>query len=347
MALHELDIFNRALSRVGDARLTTSAEATPSAITAANPASVTTGTHGYVTGDFVLARNIGGMVELEGRIFRITRTSDTVFTLDDEDSSGHTAFSAGTLDRFDKLPTNKATKSCYNAWPDIRDEVLRVHPWNSVTKRDRLARLESAKTLTAATVANPVVVTSTSHGYSNGDEIKIEDVVGMTEINDRWFVVAGKEDNTFQLSGENGLTHTAYSSAGTAKKADTPFVPDSGFAARYTLPSDSLRILNIVGSDHTDLWMLEGNEMLCDILNTVKIRYIKQELDVTKYESTLVSAITERFAGELAEELTQSTSKQQLHLTKYQAILNAAKSADAQESSSMPLAEDEWLTVRN
>lgn len=43
--------------------------------------------------------------------------------------------------------------------------------------------IESTKTISAATAANPVVVTATSHGYLNGDEVFIDGVVGMTEIN--------------------------------------------------------------------------------------------------------------------------------------------------------------------
>ncbi len=348
MALHELDIYNRALSRVGDARLTTSASSTPTAITTADPASVTTGTHGYTTGDFVLARNIGGMTQIEGRIFRITVTSTTVFTLDDEDASGHTAWAAGSNQTFHKLPTTKATKSIYNAWPDIRDEVLRAHPWNCVTKRSRLSRLESALNISAATVANPVVLTTATHTYVNGETILVEGIVGMTELNDRYFTVTIPTDSTttMQLDGENGTTHTAWSSAGTTKRADTPFVPDSVFAARYTLPSDNLRILGIEDAATNELWVIEGDEMLCNIVKTVKVRYIKRITDVTKYDLALVSALAERLASEVAEELTQSNTKRQLHMAQYQQKLSDAKGTDAQESSSMPLAEDEWLIAR-
>ena len=40
---------------------------------------------------------------------------------------------------------------------------------------------EGNKTITAITAANPAVVTSSSHGYSNGDFVNISGVVGMTE----------------------------------------------------------------------------------------------------------------------------------------------------------------------
>lgn len=83
---------------------------------------------------------------------------------------------------------------------------------------------ESAKTITGATQANPVVITSTSHGYSNGDEVYISGVVGMTELNGRNFKVNNVTANTFELQLMDGSTnldgtgYTAYSSGGTAEK---------------------------------------------------------------------------------------------------------------------------------
>ena len=69
--------------------------------------------------------------------------------------------------------------------------------------------------ISAITKANPAVVTSTSHGMSNGDRVYITGVVGMTEVNNREFTVAGSATNTFELSGVNSSAFTAYGSAGT------------------------------------------------------------------------------------------------------------------------------------
>ena len=47
--------------------------------------------------------------------------------------------------------------------------------------KDDGAVLESDKTISAITKANPAVVTATSHGYSDGDEVVITAVGGMTD----------------------------------------------------------------------------------------------------------------------------------------------------------------------
>lgn len=76
----------------------------------------------------------------------------------------------------------------------------------------------AAKTITGITAANPPVVSSTAHGYANGDVVYIDGVVGMTQINKRAFVVANQASGTFELKGVDGTAWTAYGSAGSAYK---------------------------------------------------------------------------------------------------------------------------------
>jgi hypothetical protein len=76
----------------------------------------------------------------------------------------------------------------------------------------------ATKAITAVTAANPPVVTSTAHGYANGDLVFIDSVVGMTQLNKRLFVVANQAANSFELKGIDGTGYTAYVSGGTAAK---------------------------------------------------------------------------------------------------------------------------------
>ena len=77
---------------------------------------------------------------------------------------------------------------------------------------------EATTAISGITKANPAVVTSNSHGLNDGDRVFITGVVGMTEVNNREFTVAGKTTNTFQLSGVNSSAFTTYGSAGTVGK---------------------------------------------------------------------------------------------------------------------------------
>lgn len=70
--------------------------------------------------------------------------------------------------------------------------------------------------ITGITQANPAVVTSASHGLSQGDVITIVDVSGMTEVNGLVFTVANTTTDTFELQGIDSTGFTAYSSGGYA-----------------------------------------------------------------------------------------------------------------------------------
>lgn len=74
------------------------------------------------------------------------------------------------------------------------------------------------KTITNITQANPAVVTSASHGLSNGQLVFIYGVVGMTEVHGKIFTVANVALNTFELSGVDSTGYTAYSSGGIARR---------------------------------------------------------------------------------------------------------------------------------
>lgn len=85
------------------------------------------------------------------------------------------------------------------------------------------------KTITNITQANPAVVTATAHGFTTGNLITIADVVGMTEVNDRSFIISVLTPDTFELVGENSTAYGAYTSGGTASKNNGATTVGDGF----------------------------------------------------------------------------------------------------------------------
>ena len=65
--------------------------------------------------------------------------------------------------------------------------------------------------ISSITQSNPAVVTtSTDHGLVTGDEIRITGVIGMTQVNDREFVITVVDADEFSLNGEDSTGHTAH-----------------------------------------------------------------------------------------------------------------------------------------
>ena len=71
-----------------------------------------------------------------------------------------------------------------------------------------------ATTITNITQANPGVVSATAHGLSNGQQVLISNVSGMTEVNGNIYTVANANPNDFELSGVDTSGFTMYSSGG-------------------------------------------------------------------------------------------------------------------------------------
>ncbi len=136
--------------------------------------------------------------------------------------------------------------------------------------KDKGIITEGNKTITAITKANPAVVTSSSHGYSNGDFVIISGVVGMVQVNGRTFKVANQTTNTFELQDVDGNNinssdYQTYTSGGVANKiyqitspyatADIPTVKFAQSADTMYLVHPGYAIRKLTRSGHTN-WTL-------------------------------------------------------------------------------------------
>jgi hypothetical protein len=113
----------------------------------------------------------------------------------------------------------------------------------------------TAKTVSGITAASPGVVTATSHGFSNGDDVYLTGIVGMTQLNGRTVRVASKTTHTFQVHtyddvGINTSAYTAYSSAGTAEpvyEVATTYATSELFDLKFVQSAD---VMTIVHKNH-------------------------------------------------------------------------------------------------
>lgn len=144
---------------------------------------------------------------------------------------------------------------------EFGEQIMRVF------RNDLQVLTSSAKTITAITKANPGVLTSNSHGFSNGDEIFVDSVGGMTELNGRNYRVANSTTNTFTLvdlfgSAINTTSFTTFTSGGTATEifeVATPYAEADLFDLRFAQSADTMFIVHpsydirtLTRSDHNN-----------------------------------------------------------------------------------------------
>lgn len=102
-------------------------------------------------------------------------------------------------------------------------DYYKVTAIDKQTGEESLSGLDgTSATITGATAANPVVITATAHGFSDGDEVKLDSVGGMVELNGYRFIVTNSDANTFELYDVDGVAidgtgYTAYTSGGIAR----------------------------------------------------------------------------------------------------------------------------------
>ncbi|MDP3803702.1 TadE/TadG family type IV pilus assembly protein [Brevundimonas sp.] len=147
-----------------------------SAITRANPGVVTTSTaHGFVTNDYVWIRNVSGMGQVNNRAYRVQRISSTRFSLRSWDGS---------------------------SWVAV----------NTSSYGNYLGSGEARKCLLSDCA---VQVTAPGHGLETGDGVYITGANGMTQVNNRPYIVAKQTNNTYSI-GVNGAEWGAHTSGGSS-----------------------------------------------------------------------------------------------------------------------------------
>ena len=101
------------------------------------------------------------------------------------------AMDAKFIDERRLIPFEFNTEQAYVL--ELGENYMRFYKDNAIIVKT------SSTSITNITKANPGVVTSNSHGLSNGDYIILGSVTGMSQINNIQFKVAGVTTNTFEL----------------------------------------------------------------------------------------------------------------------------------------------------
>lgn len=209
------------------------------AATQASPGVITVAGHGLSNGTEVIINSVVGMVQLNNRSFVIANVTLNTFTLQDNfgnniDTTAFTAYtSGGTISPVFEVSAPYAIadvpqlKMAQNA--DVVEFVhhnyepmqltrLSDNSWTMATFTRTADPCGGQIVITGITQANPANVHAVGHGYSTGQQVIINGVLGMTQVNNSagagYFTITKVDADHFTLNGINSTGYTAYSSAG-------------------------------------------------------------------------------------------------------------------------------------
>lgn len=133
--------------------------------------------------------------------------------------------------------------------------------------------------------------------------------------------------------------------------------PVFGYARQFRIPADCLKLWQVgdwyPGADLTDYvgadtspYAVENGFILTDYAAPLNLRYIARIEDPVLFDALFVEAFACRLSVELAEPITQSTSKKESALRDYNLAVSAAMQANAIENPPAKIADDTWIMAR-
>jgi len=261
--------------------------------TNANPVAVTATAHGLSTGERVYIDNVAGMTEINGLTHTITVTDANTFTLDGVNGTAYGAYASGGLWEkengywFHWVDTEAADGVSVVRGTIGADTVFRTYYADGTLPKMTYSPLavtggtdypdasytlgvpaptaapvaaKIAASITGATQANPVAITSTAHGRTTGEQVTISGVVGMTELNGNTYTITVTDANTFTLDNIDGTAYTAYTSGGTWTLGTTANPTSHSWVMTYVSalgeegpPSAASNILDVNDGEHVQL----------------------------------------------------------------------------------------------
>lgn len=168
-----------------------------------------------LSADYIFFTDVGGMLEINNQQFPITQiVSNNVFRVNVNtagDTSNFGAYTSG--GRAQRVIPFSSTFKKFNPYVNqdkkVRCGWLYMYVDSSGTNLQRNIKIDSI------TQANPCVITTeVNHNLSNGDQVELFDIGGMTELNDTSPYVTVISLNSFSLNGIDSSGFTAYTSGG-------------------------------------------------------------------------------------------------------------------------------------
>lgn len=133
--------------------------------------------------------------------------------------------------------------------------------------------------------------------------------------------------------------------------------PAFGYARQFRLPADYIKALQIgdwfPGPDMTDYigadttpYQIENGVILTDDAAPLSLRYVARIEDPTLFDPLFVEAFACKLAMELAEPITQSSTKRDQARGEYKDAIAEAVRANSIEAPPAKVADDTWIMAR-
>ncbi|KKN27533.1 hypothetical protein LCGC14_0863690 [marine sediment metagenome] len=203
-------------------------------------------------------------------------------------------------------------KHIQNIYDQTRDELLSSYPWPFALKRVRLTAAGildcSTITITFADADPDTIADSGTAFVTSGFEA--DDLAGVvgSENNNKNYKINTAAAGTLTLETAEEVTAETLVNDTDLKLYAKPAY---NWGYKYAIPSDSLRVYSVEEntneSSGNPTWDTEGDYMVTDAIDEydqVRIAYIKQITDSTKFSTIFITVLTLKLATKLTDDKT-------------------------------------------
>lgn len=142
-----------------------------------------------------------------------------------------------------------------------------------------------------------------------------------------------------------------------ASLASSTTAPAFGFSNAYNLPADFLSLRQVseyyppywydtIQNSEQQHYVIENNQILTNLEAPLKIFYVFNQEDTTRYSQAFVRYLSILLAYDACEEITQSNTKKQLLEKEADQALKKAIAFDRMQKPPEPIADSSWIDSR-
>ncbi len=122
--------------------------------------------------------------------------------------------------------------------------------------------------------------------------------------------------------------------------------PIYGYNNRYLLPGDYVRLVKVKNSGPGAEHSIESSYILTNLDSPIGIKYVFDELDVSRYDEDLVQALAFMLAYYISPKLAQSNTKRENLRNEAYAEANEARDVDTSGQAPQDIAGGSWIRAR-
>ncbi|KKL87046.1 hypothetical protein LCGC14_1938630 [marine sediment metagenome] len=126
--------------------------------------------------------------------------------------------------------------------------------------------------------------------------------------------------------------------------AADPTTPVYQWGTAFAIPAD---LLYMVSTENSSAYRLEGNQILSNQENSLKITYIRRVTDPTEFDTGFAELLAAKLAYEGASNIAADLALQDRLFREYNLTLIRSKKTDGQEDDSREWAIDDWELARS